>query len=161
MHISRFLGRWFYSRLIRIIVHYITRIKIQDKMTAREYSIMCIVPMYLPNSKSQLDSYFSYLHTWRNVLISYAMHILIASATLLICIYFKNFMCTCTQFSIMLCSQNGKKTFLKKRIERGKVTFIFTPLITLVFYELRNEYLWPTYITSYYIHIVVFIYTYM
>ena len=101
------------------------------------------------------------LHIWRNVLISYAMHILIASATLLICIYFKNFMCTCTQFSIMLCSQNGKKTFLKKRIERGKITFIFTPLITLDFYELRNEYLWPTYITSYYIHIVVFIYTYM
>ena len=57
-----------------------------------------------------------------------------------------------TIFNYAICSQNGK-TFFKMRIERGKITFILIPLITLDFYELRNEYLWPTYITCYYIHI--------
>ena len=54
-------------------------------------------------------------------------------------------------FNYAICSQNEKTNF-KMRIERGKITFILTPLITLDFYELRNEYLWPTYITCYYIH---------
>ena len=54
-------------------------------------------------------------------------------------------------FNYAICSQNEKTNF-KMRIERGKITFILT-LITLDFYELRNEYLWPTYITCYYIHI--------
>ena len=48
-------------------------------------------------------------------------------------------------FNYAVCSQNGKTFF--------KITFILTTLITFDFYELLNEYLWPTYITYDYIHI--------